>query len=57
MDTWWTGTFGRKGNGTNSNPYTADFTTGPDGPLGYNPSRWEALNITATEFEVRYQPQ
>jgi len=52
-----TGEFGKKGVGSEDNPYTCDFTTGTDGPLGYTPAIWEAINITSTEYEVRYQPQ
>ena len=51
-----TGTFQKKGAGTQQDPIQPDFETGPGGPLGYTPVMWESVGgETATTMTVRYQ--
>ncbi len=51
------GTFQRKGDGTQEDPFMPDFESGPAGPLGYIPVRWETISLTSTEITVRYIAQ
>ena len=51
-----TGTFQKKGAGTQEDPIQPDFETAPGGPLGYQPVMWESVGgETATTMTVRYQ--
>ena len=53
-----TGTFQKKGAGTQEDPIRPDFETTPGGPLGYQPVMWESVGgETATTMTVRYQSQ
>jgi hypothetical protein len=51
-----TGTFQKKGAGTQEDPIRPDFESAPGGPLGYTPVMWESVGgETATTMTVRYQ--
>jgi hypothetical protein len=52
-----TGTFQKKGDGTQEDPIQPDFESAPGGPLGYTPVMWESTGETATTMTVRYQTQ
>ena len=53
-----TGTFQKKGAGTQEDPIQPDFETAPGGPLGYQPVMWESVGgETATTMTVRYHTQ
>jgi len=53
-----TGIFTKIGDGLSpQTAYRPDFETGPGGPLGYNPIKWELTGETALTMTIRYQTQ